>query len=312
MLDHVTLWALLAAVAVAVGVAERRSRLALMAAGRPWPGTERYARTALTLSRVEAARLVRHPLVWLGLAASAATVASVVPGWARPAIGLLSLDFFPLAIGLCAAIHLAVSRNRRAGTDELARTLPTGSRTQTAGLLLAAAWLAVPLGALAVAATLAALGADRSLHGTRILPGTPPGLAMTWTPGVLELVQPALVVLIAAAVAVAAGRWWSHAAAAFLVPLLLFSPVGFNAHFVPLHLPAGLRWDPRAGEFLGHVTTTQLTWHLVFLGGYLTLATAGALAHHDRRPAVLAVCAAGLAGMVVGFVIKVPSFAWLA
>ena len=312
MLDHVTLWALLTAVAIAVGLAERQRRRALVAAGDPWPSTERYARTALTLSRVEAGRLVRHPLVWLGLAASAATVTSVVPGWARPAIGLLSLDFFPLAIGLCAAIHLAVSRNRRAGTDELVRTLPSGSRTQTTGLLLAAAWLAVPLGIVAVAATLAALGADRSLHGPGILPGTPPGLAMTWTPGVLELVQPALVVLIAAAVAVAAGRWWSHAAAAFLVPLLLFSPVGFNAHAVPLHLPAGPRWDPSAGEFLGHVTNTQLTWHLIFLAGYLTLATAGALARHDRRPAVLAACTAGLAGMVVGFVIKVPSFAWLA
>jgi hypothetical protein len=312
VLDHVTLWALLAAVAVAVGLAERQRRRALVAAGGPWPGTERYARTALTLSRIEATLLVRHPLVWLGLAASVATVASVVPGWARPSIGLLSLNVFPLAIGLCAAIHLAVSRNRRAGTDELARTLPTGPRTHTAGLLLAAAWLAIPLGALAVAATLAALGADRSLHGTGILPGTPPGLAMTWTPGVLELVQPALVVLIAAAVAVAAGRWWPHASAAFLVPLLLFSPVGFNAHAVPLHLPAGPRRDPTTSGFLGHVSTTQLTWHLIFLGGYLTLATAGALAHQDRRPAVLAACAAGLAAMVVGFVIKVPSFAWLA
>ena len=316
MFAHVTLWVLLAAFAGAITVTARRHRHAYAAAGGPCPATQRHTvRPALTISRVEAARLARNPLLWVGAVVTAGAIADVVPVWTRPSIGLLALNMFPLAIGLFAAIHLSTGRDRHAGMDDLARSVPTGARTRTTAHLLAAAWIAVPASVAVVVATLAALGADRTLEGAEILQGTPSGLWMRWTPGGLELAQPAFVVLIAAALAVAAGRWWPHPAAAFLVPLLLFSPVGWNAHGVPLHLAAGPRWTATAdgtGALLGHVTTTTLAWHAVFLSGYLALGVAGALLRHDRRPAALALGAVGLAGMITGFVIKVPSFAWLA
>jgi hypothetical protein len=318
MLHHATLWVLLLGGAAAVGVCEWRRRVALAAAGGQTPSTERYlVGPALVLARVEAGRLVRHPFLWLGLAGTVLAVSGLFTFQTVAALRILVIDFFPLLIGAFAAIHLAVGRDRRTGMEELAHTLPAGPRTRTLGHLLASAWLAAPLAVAAVATVLARLGPDRTLVGDDVLPSTPP-VALAWTPGVLELAQPALAVAIVLALAVAAGRWWRHAAAAFLIPLLLISNYGLNAHGVPLYRPSGPRWAPdgfaghTAGEFLGHVGTWQLGWHAVFLAGYLTVAVALALARHDRRPVVLALGGVGLAAMIAGFVVKTPTWAWLA
>ena len=318
MLHHATLWVFLLVAATAVGASEWRRRVALATAGGQAPSTERYlAGPALVLARVEAGRLVRHPLLWLGLAGTALAVSGLFTFQTRVEIRVLVIDFFPLLIGAFAAIHLAVGRDRRAGMEELAHTLPAGPRTGTLAHLLASAWLAAPLAVAAVATVLARLGPDRTLVGDDVLPSTPP-VTLAWTPGVMELAQPALAIALVLVLAVAAGRWWRHAAAAFLIPLLLISNYGLNAHGVPLHRLSGPRWAPdsvaghTAGEFLGYVGTWQLGWHAVFLAGYLAVAAALALARHDRRPEVLALGGLGLAAMIAGFVIKTPTWAWLA
>ena len=292
---------LLAIAAVAVTIAERRTRVAHAAAGEPLPSTGRYELSvAQVLARIEAGRAARHPLAWLGLAAVALVIAFTVTGRGlfadslRPDV-LLPI-FVPLLLGLFATLHLGVGRDRHTGMDELARTLPTGARTRTVGHLLAAGTIAVPLGLAAIATVLVLLGPDRTIDG--------------WTPGPLELVQPGIAMVIVGALAVAAGRWWRHPTAGFLVPLLLFfSPMLWG---VALYQRGGPHTAWGTDDYLGTITTIDLTWHLVFLLGYLTLAVAGALARHDRRAAVLAVGLIGLVAMVGGYIIKMPTWFWLA
>jgi hypothetical protein len=292
---------LLAIAAVAVTVAERRNRAAYVAAGAPLPPTEHYEfGPAQTLARIDAGRATRHPLAWLGLATAALVIAFTVSGRGifadslRPDV-LLPI-FAPLLLGLFATLHLGVGRDRHEGMDELTRTLPAGARTRTLGHLLAAGAIALPLGLAAIATVLVLLGPDRTVDG--------------WTPGPLELVQPAIAMLIVGALAVAAGRWWRHPTAGFLVPLLLFfSPMLWG---VALYQRGGPHNAWGTDDYLGTITTGDLTWHLVFLLGYLTLAVAGALARHDRRPGVLAVGLVGIVAMVGGYIIKMPSWFWQA
>jgi hypothetical protein len=292
---------LLAIAAVAVAIAERRARTTYVAAGAPLPPSGHYELgPAQTLARIEAGRAARHPLAWLGLAAGTLVIAFTATGRGLFADSLmpdvLLPIFVPLLLGLFATLHLGAGRDRHNGMDELARTLPTGARTRTVGHLLAAGTIALPLGLAAIATVLALLGPDRTVDG--------------WTPGPLELAQPAIAMLIVGALAVAAGRWWRHPTAGFLVPLLLFfSPMLWG---VALYQRGGPHTAWGTDDYLGTITTTDLTWHLVFLLGYLTLAVAGALARHDRRPAVLAVGLVGLVAMVGGYVIKMPSWFWLA
>jgi hypothetical protein len=317
MLHQLTLWVFLLIAATAVGVSEWRRRVALAAAGGRMPTTERYlTASARALARIEVGRLLRHPLLWLGLGGTALAVSGWFTFQTVAGHRILVIDLFPLLTGAFAAIHLAVGRDRRAGMDELAHTLPGGPRTRTLGHLLASAWLAVPLAVAAVSTVLVRLGPDRTLAGNDVIPSTPP-ITLAWTPGPLELLQPALAIAIVLTLAVAAARWWRHAAAAFLVPLLLISNYGLNAHAVPLYRVSGPRWAPdgfaghTAGESIGHVGTWNLSWHAVFLVGYLTVGVAPALARDDRRPAVLVLAAFGLVTMVAGFVVKTPTWAWL-
>ena len=66
----------------------------------------------------------------------------------------------------------------------------------------------------------------------------------------------------------------------------MISNYGLNAHGVPLYRPSGPRCAPdsfaghTAGEFLGYVGTWQLRWRL--------------------------------AALIAGFVVKTPTWAWLA
>ena len=78
---YLPVFLLLALAGIAVGFAERRVRLAHAAAGAPWPGTAGYLPGgALAATRVETVRAARHPVAWLGLAATSAMVVGVLAG----------------------------------------------------------------------------------------------------------------------------------------------------------------------------------------------------------------------------------------
>ena len=295
-LVYLPLFLLLGIAAVAVAVAERRSRRVLLADGGPWPDTERYARRpSFGLSAIEAVRVFRHPLLWLGVAGAAVTATVYARGVGGVTDILLPI-FGPLLVGLFAAIHLGVGRDRHTGMTELGRTLPVGVRTRTVAHLLAAAWIAVPVAVAVVATVFVLLGTSRDFEG--------------WTLGALEYLQPAFAVLIVVALAVAAGRWWRHPTAAFLIPVLLFfSPMLWG---VALYMDAGPKTVWQTDHYLGTITATHLAWHWLFLAGYLAVAVTGALARHDRRPLFLTLAGLGLAAMVIGYVVKLPSWWWLA
>lgn len=296
---YLPLFILLAIAGVAVGLAEWRSRLAHVTAGSPLPATGRYqAQPALAVARVEAARVVRHPIAWLGVVLTVTVTAGGVGWFADPFPGDLLLPIFaPLLIGFFIAVHLGVGRDRHDGMDELAGTLPVGARTRTLGHLLGAVCVAVPVGLALVATVL-------------VYVGGPGGTYREWTPTALELAQPALAMVIVAALAVAAGRWWRHPGAGVFVPLLLFfSPILWG---VSLYFQGGPKTVWETDIPLGTITTAHLTWHLVFMLGYLTVVGAAAFLRHDRRPALLVTAAIGLVTVIASYIIKLPPWHWQA
>ncbi len=132
-------------------------------ATRTQPGSQNAAawRLVAQLVRVEAPRLARHPATLLGLAA-----ASGVAAWLfRDVLGLLARDMvwlalagMPLAAGVFVAAHAAAARVDRDAAAPLVDPTPTPTAARTVALLvslagpmlLAAAWVAAAMAALAV------------------------------------------------------------------------------------------------------------------------------------------------------------------
>lgn len=296
MSDLLPLSVLLGITAVAIALSERGRRAA--AVGYDQVPVDGYGgRAVVAIARTEAARLIRHPVVWLGLAG---TVAATVSSWSDPALGsrwlMLGFLLYPLLGGLFIASHLAVARDRRAGTDELAAALPVSSARRTAGHLLTVAMLAVPIAAVWYVVVYARLGAS----WTAPLEGN--GWNAVWEPGMAELAQPALMVVIVLSIAVAAGRWWWHPIAAVLIPLLLLISPFF--WMVPLMVEGGHYGHWQTQVYVGEVTDAHVAWHLVFLFGMLTLAATGALLREDRRRPLLVIAALAVVGIVVGFALQ--------
>lgn len=284
---------LLGVAAVAVTLSERSRRVAVVgyrevavAGSRVGPGLE--------IARFEARLVLRHPLTWLGLAGTAAIM---MQNWDEPMLGsrwvVLGFGLYPLLAGLFIVTHLAVSRDRRAGTDDLATTLPVGAVGRNTGHLLAAGVLLVPIVAVWAVVMYARLGWSWSaaLEGE--------GWSAAWMPGAVELLQPLLVVAVVLGLAVAAGRWWTHPVAAFLTPIVvLFSPFMWA---VPLIREGGHHGHYETRAYIGEVTQGELAWHLLFLVGLLGLAISGAYLRDDRRRGLFAVAVVALAAVVGGF-----------
>lgn len=289
---------LLGMTAVAVALSERSRRASVLGYGEA-PVASYGGAPAVAIARIEAARLLRHPVAWLGLAG---TVAATIGSWSDPVIGSrwlwLGFLLYPLLGGLFIALHLAATRDRRAGSNELAATLPTGRSQRTVAHLLTVAVLTVPIAAVWYGVVYARLG----WRWTAPLEGN--GWSAVWEPGLVELVQPLLVVAVVLSIAVAASRWWSHPIASVLVALLLLISPFF--WMVPLMVEGGPYGHYETLVYIGEVTAGELAWHLVFLVGLLAFTVAGALLRDDRRRGVLVLAAVGLVGMVVGFGLQSP------
>lgn len=282
--------AVLLAGTVAAIVTSRRRRGFVPTLGA---ATDGYQLTSVgSLSRVELARFVRHPLAIAGVLLVAVLGRSLDLGDESRAV-LNGLGLWPVLLLGFVVVHLAVTRDRRAGTGELSASLPVGTSTSTVAHLVSAAVVALSLGAGWVTFVLALLGADRT---TTVRTWGFSGIE--WTASIPELAQPLLVAPMVLILAVAVGRWWHHPAAAFLVPFVLFmSPLMWIA---PPVVEGGM--VESAGQLI-QAPAGAVGWHLLYLAGLTVSFVAVALLRHDRRPTLGAAVAVGVAGAVAGFVL---------
>lgn len=244
------------------------------------------------LSRVELGRFVRHPFVIVGLALVVVLGRTMLAGDESRA-SLNGLGVWPVLLLGFVAVHLAVSRDRRAGTEELTGSLPVGAGTRTLAHLGSLVAFAVALSVVWGVFVLTVLGPDGTIEvSTWSFSG------IDWRPSIPELAQPLFVASMVLTLAVAVGRWWRHPVAAFLVPFVLFmSPLMW---FVPPVVDGG---TVESGGQLVEVSAGGVAWHLVYLAGWIAVFAAVALLRHDRRPALGVVTAVGLGAVVVGFVL---------
>ena len=275
-----------------------RERVTVAANGGRLPAASRYQPgPAIAVAWIEALRLVRHPFVLLGIVSVPLAI------WLDPQPhprGVLAGPYFGLLIGLFVAVHLSLGRDRHTGMDELVGTLPTGRRSRTASHLFASIGLATVLGLSSIVVVLVRLGPDRSLPGVH--PATPWTTTATWSPQVLELVQPLTALVLIVVLAVATGRWWRHPAAAVLAAVvILISP--FTWVLDPYHF-AGPQVHHATGAPTGVIATAHLAWHTLFLAGLLAVGAGLALYRDDRRARIVMLTLIGIAAAITGQALK--------
>jgi hypothetical protein len=259
---------LLAVAAVAATVTAARRPLGALVEGGRNPAV------AAALARVEGWRLLRHPLVLAGV--SGAVLGFPYGGnedW-QFRWGMTGVYLYAIAMAGMVVVHLAISRDRRGDTDELAATLPTGMRTRVAGHARSLAWLLLPVGLLWVGVVVVRLGPDLS-H-----PMADGGVAFVWQPSLLELAQGPVAVAVYLLVALAAGVWWRHSAVGVALPLLLmFSPLVWMFTMV-VDLTVTVPYQSgRLVEIAGIHTVGQY----LFLAGVAAVAASGALLRYGPR-----------------------------
>lgn len=267
------------------------------------------------LARAEAWRLVRHPIVLIGLALS---VAEVVAAWLTSGghggdirfMFLSGSAHWPLAVGAFLAANLLVLRSRRHGTAELEDTTVTPSSVRT-WALLTASLAAFVLGVVLIAGTFVLFGAgdgvpvrledgfvDRAMHP-------------------FELLQGPLVVLVMSLVGIVLGRWVPTRAVGplMLVPAVIgffHSTWRFSGEawrFSPLmvheHQLTWVQETPSSGySILAGFDVAGLGWHLVYLGGACLLLGAAAVARTERSPRLAAVAVVGGVLAAIGGVLQ--------
>ncbi len=243
-------------------------------AGAPWSLVPH-------LALVQARRVVRHPVLLLGLAWLVLGVGLGTPNTPYERYSLLTAEpVFLLAVPVFFAVSLVATSGRRAGVDEWTAALPLPPLQRTAGLLVAAA---APAAVLLVASL-----------GHLVVVGGDTGVALLWQ----HVASPSAAVLGAALLAVAASRLlpWPG------LPLLVVVAVVAANFWVADH------W-PYLGAYVDFVQWTDSAaiparepgsagWHLAYLLSLCALAAAGALLPVVRRR-WLAVAAGAVAGGVV-------------
>ena len=284
---------ILLAVAVAAAVVvDRRATYAPAVAG--FNGS-----VARLVARVEGMRLLRSPLVLVGFVATAFGF----PGgfgedWALR-WGLTGSYLSAFGVGGFVLLHLATSRDRRSGTDELVDSLPTAAGTRVTGHLLSSLWLVVPITALWVPFVLWRLGPT---GGMTIADGV---VSFRWQPPLVELGQGLLVLPVVLLLAVAVGVWWRHQVVGVVVALLLFfSPLLW---VMPLTVDAG-PIAPYLQNRVVNVGYQHLPWHYLFMAALAVLAIAAALARRGSRRLWASVATVAAVALVVGDVLRRHEF----
>lgn len=277
-------------VVVAAVVTDRRRPVAVLA------GANSDVRVVPVLARVEGVRLLRHPLVLL-------SVVGVVTGFPYGGTedwqfrwGMSGAYLFVLAMASMIVVHLAVARDGRSDTDELAASLPVAVRTRVVAHMVSLVWLLVPVCTLW--ALYAAVRFDGELSHS-IATGT--SVPYLWRPSLLELAQGPVAVAVYVLLALAAGVWWRHSAIGVVVALLLaLSPLVWMFPLV-VDLTTTV---PHGGTATVALGTMHTFGHYLFLAGLGGFALGGALVRYGSRRLWIPVTVLGAAAVVVGAVVR--------
>lgn len=245
------------------------------------------------LARVEARRLVRHPLFLLGMTFSTlSTIVAAFEGGGLFALAGGSFGFVGTGLWTFVVVSLATSRERRDGAQDLYAALPLTLGLRTQAQLLSTAGAALAGGALIALAAVAIGGPD--------LVDTSGGERYSLVR--LELLQGPAYLLFVGAMGVLVGTWTRRAYPALIGMAILFMPpVAWLPWWVYGNdVPASV-WD---AEWLGGAS---VAWHLLGIVALATLAAAGALARHDRRPRIALLATVSLAAAVAGIALGWPA-----
>ena len=225
----------------------------------------------LALARIEAARLLRHPVFLLGLGLSGllTVAAGGTDGPAQVAV-LEGMGALPMAGGTLLAANLAGLRSERDRTTELYDSLPGRTRDRAAGHLLALA------GPVALATALTAM--TYILLGMHALVVNEAGLRHVPTAG--ELAQGPLMVASCGAIGVLLAR---RTRSAIVAPVMLLALLALEVPLAVWGSQVAARWalpfvnDARVvpGSWVP-CGPDQVTAHCSFVTGY---DTAGMTAH---------------------------------
>jgi hypothetical protein len=280
----------------------------------------------LALARVEARRMLRHPLFLLCLALNvAAIVAAAAQSDAGQAHTFLLSGSIALGLGTGTflAANLAAMRDRRSGTGELFAPLPRGETSRTSALLLALL-ATVPLSVGLVVAAYAAFGAGDGLRIVEYVgPGAGDGLTVDIggairVPPLIELVQAPFGVLLLGAAGVLLGRLAPTPLLGPLVMAVLFTletvlvswgspspgqwllPFSADIDFAPdAWVPCGSSTStPGCGVITGF-DLAGMGWHLAYLVGMTAVCAAAALARGARALVPIGALAAGLVALML-------------
>ena len=285
-------------------------------------------RSMLSLARVEAGHILRHPAFLLGLVVVVLAIATVPEDWVDGQfLALTQAVIVAMGIGTLIAAALVAGRQRFLSEPDL---FPATPATRADRVLATALGLVGP--AFAAAAVMAVVGVraavtDGFLRGSR-------NYAKAVTPTAAEWLQPAFLVLLAGVVGICvtqlprgrlpvliavgavffvggtAGVW----AAQELQPLRVlhpvmspeyeqergkgFTPTGWAPGDAPLREPDG----QAAGWRSVHFDTAAMAWHLVYLTGLIAVGVrvGTRMADRDGPPVASWLGRAGVPLLLVG------------
>jgi hypothetical protein len=233
----------------------------------------------LTLAAVEGRRLLRNPLIAVGMALS---VYLYVRGIAWGQMPVLPRDdvrigyaLLPLATATLMTTNAAALRSRRHGTDELFDTVPTPPARRTAAQLLSTA-VPVGLAILLVAVDLAyliLLGGVGRPNPFELATGP----AVVALAGVLGVLLACLAPWIGAAPVTLIGL-----AALWYFPYLSYH---LRHRVFTWHSFWAFPWFGASGPEADGANVLVGGWHLAYVGGLVVLMACLALARHQVRPA---------------------------
>jgi hypothetical protein len=283
----------------------------------------------LALARTEAYRIVRSPLLYLGLALSGLFSTGVFrdtesrDGWSGDEYAASSVMFVPLLIATAILVSAAFHRER----DPVGTEAPTSSTARTVGILVGALPLVVLVGLLAMG--LAAF--VESVDGFDL--GDEPGRTLHARFTAFELLQHVALAVLAVATGAAAGRRLASRATAALVVFAGWFPVMFVywlfqvPAIVPFSIvqvqPVNVRvapWDTdpltfpsgwllsAPGEFQGYwgrsfVSSGLAGWHDLWLLGLTCLFLATVFSGGWRRRLLMLGAVLSVVGIAAQYVV---------
>lgn len=260
------------------------------------PASARWA-----LARVEARRLVTHPLFVFGMATSVAALALADSDVSERST-MLSGDCFVVlggAIWTFIVTFLAASRADRDAAHDFYAVAPVRSRVRIEAALVSVGFAGLAGAALIAIATLILAGVD----GTVVIDAQPqPGQSLpprSHELQALELAQGPGYLVTAGTLGVLVGSRTRHVFAGVFAALVLFlPPLALLPRFVFDHgMSAGFYGSVQVGApFEWRIAA----WHLIAMVGLVTLAAAGALMRDGRstRIALLLIGATATAAVV--------------